>query len=285
MMRRSSFLQPAVRPLLPFLFVVALSALIPSSAAAAPRYDFKTPGEAAYCRMEFGNRGFDGFRCITPNDGFWMRFVGIRAGAGTNVRVTKGYSPTYKGLRQRTYVLGFGKSFASSDARAIVCTSRRSGLTCRYPATGLSFWLGRYRGYRVYYDKPGFAPHVRPLFRTSYAWCGIDLDTLAPENPVLRCWHPGTGAETSIAHDDADRGGASGRSEQARDFRPKGFGLQQARGTITWRCRSVNAMFAENCGLTSGTAAFTCSISTRLRCTNIRGRGFTLDARGGFTTF
>jgi hypothetical protein len=274
-----------MRPLLVLLAVLGGLTVVFGSAAAAPRYDFKTPGEAAYCRMEFRANFLDSFRCVTPNDGFWIRFVGLNSSGGYKVHITKGYSPQYRGLRQMTSVLGFGKTFSSSDAQLIVCTSRRSGLTCKYPPSGLSFWLGRYRGYRIYYTKPGYPIHVRPMFRTAYAWCGINLDTLEPANPSLICWHPGTGAEVDISHDDAGLGGGSRRSEQARGFRPRGFRLQQS-GTVVWRCQSVNSAFAERCGVhTTGTPVFTCTVSGRIRCTSIRGHGFTLDARAGFTTF
>jgi hypothetical protein len=56
--------------------------------------------------------------------------------------------------------------------------------------SGWAFWLARYRDYRIYRGKRGFPLHVRPLFRTRDVWCGIELDTLEPDNPDLLCWHP-----------------------------------------------------------------------------------------------
>lgn len=260
----------------------AAALLSPSPATA---FDFKTPGEAAYCRMEFTARQFDAFRCITPNDGFWIRFDGLAR--GRNVTVTKGYNAAYRQYRRASVqLLPFGRSWSSSDAQVIVCTSRSTGLTCKHPPTGLSFWLGRYRGYRIYYAKPGFPLRVRPFFRTPMTWCGLNLDTLAPENPVILCWHPMSGVLAGVAHDDASRGASARRSEQAKAYRPRRFPLLRAGATFVWRCRSVDEMSAERCSTSSGAAVFTCSVtSARVTCRNIGGRGFFIDNRGGFHTF
>jgi hypothetical protein len=78
----------------------AVGALLAPQAALAGNWGpwgFKTPGEAAYCPMEFPRRNFDAFRCITPNDGWWVRISGFADG-GTP-RVTKGYARSYKGFR------------------------------------------------------------------------------------------------------------------------------------------------------------------------------------------
>jgi hypothetical protein len=247
--------------------------------AAASTWAFETPAEAAYCRLEV-----DAFRCVTPNDGFWIRFTGIYG--GDEVAVRKGYSPRFRGLRSAAVqVLGFGRRWASSGTEVVVCTSARTGLTCKHPATGLSFWLGRYRGYRIFYVKPGWPLKVRPLFRTTTIWCGINLDTLEPANPTLLCWHPTSGVVASVVHDDAGRGGSAHRSEQALGFRPRAYRLLHAGARFFWRCRSVTRLFAEGCSTEAGRAAFTCSVAARVRCTNLRGRGFALDPRGGFDMF
>jgi hypothetical protein len=263
--------------------VLAVLVGVVAAPAQARAFDFKTPGEAAYCRMEFGRRGLDGLRCITPNDGFWIRLGGLAA--GTNVRVTKGHAARYKGYRERTYVLAFGRRWASSDAEVVVCRSRRTGLTCKHPLSGLSFWLGRYRGYRVFYDKPGYPIRVLPFFRTASVWCGLNRDTLEPDNPFFQCWHPGSGLLVGVAHDDAGTGAGASRSEQALGFRPRGFRLLRSGTRFAWRCRTVTTNFAAGCSTRAGRPVFTCSIRTLVRCTNARGRGFWIGPRGGFETF
>jgi hypothetical protein len=141
--------------------------------------------------------------------------------------------------------------------------------------------LGRALGYRIYYAAPGFKPRVRPLFRAHGVWCGIDVDTLAPENPWLLCWRAADGLELSIAHQDAGFGGEHSRREKARGYRPAGFRLLGFGRTVTWRCRDVVADFAEQCSTRStGTAVFTCTnTAVRLTCRNRRGRGFRVNAR------
>jgi hypothetical protein len=248
--------------------VVALAA--PSPALAA-EWVFRTPGEAAYCRMEFTQGVFDAFRCVTPNDGFWIRLTGLSK--GTNVRVVKGVSPAYRGYRNPAVrVLPFGREFFSSDAFVITCWSRRTGLTCKH-YDGLSFWLGRYRGYRIYYDAPGFPPHVSPLFQTAHGvCCGIDTAVLEPANPILLCWRPADGLELSLAHSD---GASHDRREKARGFRPAGFPLLRRGASFVWRCRQVTEAFAERCSTAAGKAVFTCqSDRARLTCRNRRKHGF-----------
>ena len=211
-----------------------------------------------------------------------IRLTGIYSARST---ATKGYSRRYRGVRDRAQVLRFGQRWASSDAEAVVCRSRRTGVTCVHPASGLSFWLGRYRGYRIFYVTPGWPLKVRPLFRTTSVWCGIDLDTLEPDNPGLLCWHPANGLTAGVAHDDAEQGGAASRVERALGFRPSGFRLLRHGAQFAWRCRTVTKLFAANCSTRDGRAVFTCRIAARLRCTNIRGRGFAIGSRGGFDIF
>jgi hypothetical protein len=269
------------------LVVVTIAAGVALGAppsAAASAFDFKTPGEAAYCRMEFtGDRFFAAFRCITPNDGFWVRISGRLYYTGSGVRITKGYSPRFKGYRERMRVIGFGATWATSDAEVITCRSRRSGLTCRHPMSGLTFWLGRYRGYRIYRTKRGFPIRVQPLFRTSWAWCGLNLES---DNPLLLCWHPASSLEVGVAHDHVGRVEAY-RDAWARAYRPRGFHLVRAGARVSWRCRIVTKLTAGGgCSTRRGVPVFTCAISaTRIRCTNRSGRGFVLGRRGRSETF
>jgi hypothetical protein len=266
--------------------VVGALAVALAAPAAARSFDFKTPGGVAYCRLEFPRASFSAFRCITPRDGFWIRFL-VRDN-GRDAVITKGYRSRYKNypLPTRARVLTFGQTWSSSDAQIIVCTSRASGLTCKHPPTGLSFWLGRSRGYRIYYQTPGYPLHVRPLFRTEAVWCGIELDTLAPENPYLICWHPSSGAVMGVAHEDAGRGGGASRSEQAVRYRPRRFPLRGSGARVAWRCRAVSEHFAEGCSTHAGRVVFSCEVNrARVTCRNRRGRGFFIDARGSFDTF
>jgi hypothetical protein len=253
--------------------------------ASAPFW-FKTPGEAAYCRMEFSQKQLAAFRCITPNDGFWVRIGGRLYAPGSPVRVTKGYDPRFRGYRARVQVIPFGRSWATSDAEVITCRSRRSGLTCRHPMSGWAFWLGRYRGYRIYRGKRGFPIRARPFFRTSYAWCGLNLDTLEPANPSLTCWHPRSGRIASIAHDDAGHGAAASQADHARGYRPRGYPLLRTGARFVWRCRGVSKLFASfGCSTSRGVPVFTCEISQRIRCVNRRDRGFVLGPSGRTETF
>lgn len=253
----------------------------PSASVSAEDWAFKTPGEAAYCRFESGRLG--GFLCMTPSDGFWIRLTGIYSGDAANVR--KGSSDRFRGHRDPTArVLGFGRVFISSDAQAITCWSRRSGLTCKQIG-GLSFWLGRHRGYRIFYDAPGFPPNVRPLFQTGHGIrCGINLDNLEPANPILDCWRPADGLLLGIAHDDAGRRGSHGRSEKAIGFRPTGFRVLPLDSTFVWRCREVTARYADGCSTRSGAPVFTCtSARARLTCVNRNEHGFWANARNFYT--
>ena len=149
----------------------------------------------------------------------------------------------------------------------------------------MSFWLGRYRGHRIYYVTPGWPLRVRPLFRTTSVWCGIELDTLEPDNPALLCWHPATGLVAGITHDDAGHGAATSRRERAKGFRPRGYRLLHGGALLARSCLSVTQLFAANCSTRAGRPVFTCRITARVRCTNVRGRGFAIDGRGGFETF
>jgi len=248
------------------------------AAASAEDWWFKTPGEAAYCRFELRN-----WLCITPNDGFWIRLTHVYDSGDVDVR--KGYSDRFRGYRDPAVrVLGFGRVQHSSDAEVITCWSRRTGLTCKHYG-GLSFWLGRYRGYRIFYDAPGFPPNVRPLFQTGQGIrCGIDGDTFTPENPLLRCWRPADGLVLVIRHNDGGRRGGHYRDEKAIGFRPPGFPLLSRDRAFVWRCRKVTALFAERCSTSAGTPVLTCtSTRARLTCLNRNGHGFWVSARSFYT--
>ncbi len=260
------------------ILAVAMVVHATPAAASADNWWFKTPGEAAYCGIPEAGV----WLCMTPNDGFWIRLTGIY---GRNVDVREGYSDRFRGYRDPgVRVLGFGRVQYTSDAAAVTCWSRRSGLTCKQIA-GLSFWLGRYRGYRIFWDAPGFPPNVRPLFVTGHGiYCGIDRDNLEPANPVLQCWRPADGLTLGIGHDNAGRRGSHGHWEKAIGFRPPGFRSLAYGSTFVWRCREVTARYADGCSTGAGTPVFTCfSTRARLNCANRNGHGFWASARSFYT--
>src|SRR6266511_4256953 len=65
-------------------------------------WSFRTPGDAVYCRLQP-----DALRCITPNDGFWIRISGAQS---SYQRVMHGYDQRWRGYRDRSVpVLAFGR--------------------------------------------------------------------------------------------------------------------------------------------------------------------------------
>ena len=121
--------------LFPVMVFLALALPALASAAAA----FRTPGRAAYCGLTEGE-GPPHLICWTPNDGFSI-------GMGPRSRPTHSYNPRDRGNYEYTpRVLRFGQTWAVFAYR---CRSRATGLTCTNRA-GHGWWLGRYRGYRVF---------------------------------------------------------------------------------------------------------------------------------------
>ena len=254
---------------------VAVAALVAPAEGHAARWDFKTKDDSAYCRFE----GRASFRCVRPRDGFWMRFQGVFAPAST--RVAKGTSSRFRGVHGgAAIVLKVGRSFISSDAEVITCWNRRRGLTCKQ-YSGLSFWIGRRRGWRIFFDAPGRHPEVVPLFRTRQGvWCGIAADVLEPSNPLLECWRPSDGLLLTLLHDDYGRGPGYEQRGKAHGYRPGGFRLLRAGETFVWRCRDVGRMWANRCGATTGKHVFTCGAGPAgVTCRNRAGRGFWVSRR------
>ena len=233
----------------PWLLVLVAAALFaPGRAEAAFEFGFKTPGGAAYCQLEVENSSANAFRCFTPNDGWWIRFNRIN---GNSPTVSKGYSARYRDFHPTgASLLAFGKDWHSSDADAVVCRSRSNGLTCK-TYSGLSFWIGRYKGYRIFYDTPGEHPNVKPLFRTATGvWCGINLNNFEPAVPGLALLASGHGTHSQPLPRLPSIHRASGSCEGLPPGR-----VQSARGRAfpLWRCRKIDAAYAENCSSTSGT--------------------------------
>lgn len=265
------------------LFVALGLACLGAAASRAAEWDFRTSGDAAYCRLEFPGGRFDAFRCVRPRDGFSLRFTGL---SGRNVRVAIGQANRFRGLHEGSpHVLPFGRTWLSSDAATVSCWSGRRWLTCKH-YDGLSFSLGRRTGYRVYYDAPGFRPDVTPLFRTpAGVWCGINRAVLESAVPLLLCWRPVDGAELSISHGGGTARATQRRDEKALDFRPKGFRVLRRGAVFAWRCRDVQHEFAERCSASAGVPVFVCHNATvRLTCRNRARHGFWINA-AAFATF
>lgn len=265
------------------LAAALIGALSPQLARADSLPAFKTPGEAAYCQMQFVRNGFDAFLCFTPNDGWWIRFTGVM---GQNVQVTKGYNNRYRGYRSSAYgQLAFGTTWSSSDAMLVSCRSRSNGLTCKHFG-GLSFWIGRYKGYRIFVSPAGTRVAItRPFFRTSFGvYCGLGA-SLEPDAPSVVCWRPSDGLELMLPHQLGVRSGWS-RNENNRNYRPRGYPLLAPGAAFRWTCASVDTQYATRCTRNgSTTPVFRCTTTVaRLTCRNDRSLGFWVS-RSSFYNF
>lgn len=136
-----------------------------------PRPLFATPSKAAYCTV-FETSPEDlspAIFCWTPNDGWsvainwrerraFTRYYTKPPGIVHDIGILKGYMPSSR----RT--LDFGKRWFyrcgklsevstcaafRSGATAFTCMSASNGLTCTN-AVGHGFWIGRFRGYRLF---------------------------------------------------------------------------------------------------------------------------------------
>jgi hypothetical protein len=244
---------------------------VPSAAGQAGGWSFRTPGDAVYCR------GY--LECVTPNDGFWIRFSG---GYTDEARITKGYAERWRGFRDRSVrVLGFdSRAWMSSDAAVFTCVSRRTGLTCNH-WQGLAFWLGRFRGYRTYRGPPGSVPDMDPFFRTANGlWCG-NASPLEPTYMILGCWRVRDGTTVTLPHGQRMSRLDVRRNPHGRDYRPRGFPLLRPGETFVVRCRRVTPRYADRCSTRGlATVVLTCrAASAVLRCTNRFGRGFVFGPR------
>jgi hypothetical protein len=116
--------------------------------AGAHAVDFKTPQRAAYCDFVPQGEVIEGgvpsprstLQCWTPNDGFttYMSRTG-KARKLYGEQLVHAYAPA-------TPLLRFGQRWQNGD---FYCLSESTGLTCRN-ARGHGWWLGRFRGYRIF---------------------------------------------------------------------------------------------------------------------------------------
>ena len=143
----------------------ALACLVAAPIAqAGTTITFYTPAHAVVCAQWY----LDGYlMCTTPNDGFtiFMYATGKVPRTGDGVLDSGMKNPLYgaRGLGQfdgrSGALLQFGYHWSASTAgcgaRPCVavpdfnCVSASTGLTCRN-RSGHGWWLGRYRGYRIF---------------------------------------------------------------------------------------------------------------------------------------
>jgi hypothetical protein len=172
--REARLASPVVRALVVSLFVVHVALLAVSGAHAAtypgvkPRPLFATPGKAAYCYTDVAGSEDDRAElfCWRPNDGRWasIEWNGRRARTGIydgfpriahRITKLKGYAPAARVLRfgerwrLRCDDPGDFRTCEGRGVTAFACSSARTGLTCRNAAEH-GFWIGRYRGYRLF---------------------------------------------------------------------------------------------------------------------------------------
>jgi hypothetical protein len=149
----------AVRLLAAGGVLAAVCGVAAGDADASAYSAFYTPGHAVECQLPV-NFAEDArhpwkFMCWTPNDGFTVEM-------SWNGRARRIASPRTQGERdyitdwaRRFGVLKFGADWTCCfDRRGFgrayyTCQSRSNGLTCRN-ALGHGWWLGRFRGYRIF---------------------------------------------------------------------------------------------------------------------------------------
>ena len=155
--------------------VLVVAGLVGAAASSAeypgvkPKPLFGTPGAAAYCTVMPSDpeKLLPLLFCWTPNDGWSAAITSIGRRAYTryyteppgivhDIGVLKGYAP-------RAPLLKFGQTWRyrcwdpldlercgkKKDVIAFTCVSRSTGLTCTNWAKH-GFWIGRYRGYRLF---------------------------------------------------------------------------------------------------------------------------------------
>ncbi|MBA3384209.1 MAG: hypothetical protein H0T20_06090 [Actinobacteria bacterium] len=118
----------------------------PGLASATALSAFHTPGWAAECYVPFPHElplSKTGITCLTPSDGFTISM-------GPFGRPTKTYDKNAVGYRDpfaARRLLRLGQHWAVRPYWA--CSSKATGLTC-WNKSGHGWWLGRFRGYRVF---------------------------------------------------------------------------------------------------------------------------------------
>jgi hypothetical protein len=118
--------------------VVTACGLVPTATAVA---DFRTPERAAYCGGSHGEPPYS-LICWRPKDGLTVHML-------ERGRASKYYNPRNRGLHDiAPRIVAFGGHW-HPRLLDYWCTNRRTGLTC-WNRDGHGWWLGRYRGYRLF---------------------------------------------------------------------------------------------------------------------------------------
>ena len=144
------------------LATISLAAISTGSASSREPYaSFYTPGKAAYCGSVLDitgdNPGYvPWLYCWTPNDGYTIELRDARRPpAARYVAKNKWhYEPATRRLTfaQDWWLNRAGHEGTGRTGRGDVlirCASRSNGLTCTN-RHGHGFWLGRFRGYRIF---------------------------------------------------------------------------------------------------------------------------------------
>jgi hypothetical protein len=130
--------------------------------AAAADYNiqpsFSTPGAAVICWEDHHEIEL---ACFTPNDRFWIYMYPTgrvpRDGDEHRYSGAPVKNPAYGTWRRSDFdlkagpVLPFGHRWTEWQALKVdyTCVSSRTGLTCKN-RSGHGWWLGRYKGYRIF---------------------------------------------------------------------------------------------------------------------------------------
>jgi len=122
--------------------VCAVTMALPTTAHATSK-GFRTTKGAAFCVVDMAYSG--DLTCWTPNDGFT---VTMSAKGKARKRYVEANRDNYPKSNPTNTIKGlaFGQTFSSGPYR---CKSRRTGLTC-FNKGDHGWWLGRYRGYKLY---------------------------------------------------------------------------------------------------------------------------------------
>ena len=128
------------------VLVLALTSADASARSQSALSAFHTPGWAAQCYVPAPyERALSQtvLVCVTPNDGFTISMGALGQPRWHHDRGARGYRDYFAAQR----LLRFGQYWALRPYW--FCSSKARGLTC-WNKTGHGWWLGRYRGYRVF---------------------------------------------------------------------------------------------------------------------------------------
>jgi hypothetical protein len=128
------------------LVVGVTSCVIPAAASASALSAFHTPGWAVECYVPYPHEiplSMTKLVCVTPNDGFTISIGPFGRSTKTYSKKAIGYRDVFAAHR----LFRFGQYWAVRPYWG--CSSKETGLTC-WNKGGHGWWLGRFRGYRVF---------------------------------------------------------------------------------------------------------------------------------------